>query len=344
LKECIPMASQKTKFTVGLFLAGGLVFAIVVIIWLGMSRFFEKGRYYVTYFDESVQGLNVDSPVKYRGVFIGRVEGIAVAPDSKLIQVVLKIESGQSIDRNIVAQLKSVGITGSMFVELDRKKAGEPDQSPRLNFPSKYPIVASRPSEIGELISGINDVLDQIKSLDLQGIAEQVKSTLATIDQKVSQANVKRISDRIEASLSRVNYILDNQRWNQILESVDQGLRSFDTLVTDADSSLDRVDNAIVRVDGIVIENKKTIKAAIDDFKLAMQRANDLLLRGSALVSDTDESISNLMHPLVIVAHNLETASINLNQIMETLADQPSQLLFGEPPVPRKVDSQNANR
>jgi phospholipid/cholesterol/gamma-HCH transport system substrate-binding protein len=338
------MASQKTKFTVGLFLAGGMVFTVAVIILLGMSRFFEEGRYYVTYFDESVQGLNVDSPVKYRGVFIGRVASIDVAPDSKLIQVVLKIESGQTFDRNIVAQLKSVGITGSMFVELDRKKAGEPDQSPTLNFPSKYPIVPSRPSEIGELISGINDVLDQIKSLDLQGITEQVKSTLGNIDRKVSQANVKGISDSIEASLSRVNYLWDSQRWNNILDSMGQGLRSCNTHVTDADSSLERVDKNKVRVDGIVIENKKTIKTAIDDFKLAMHQANDLLKMGSSLVSGTDESISNLMHRLLIVAHNLEKASINLNQIMETLADQPSQLLFGDPPVPRKVETEKENR
>jgi phospholipid/cholesterol/gamma-HCH transport system substrate-binding protein len=240
--------------------------------------------------------------------------------------------------------LKSVGITGSMFVELDRKKAGEPDQSPKLNFPSRYPIVPSRPSEIGELISGINEVLDQINSLDLQAIAGQVKSTLGNIDQKVSQANVKRISDSLEASLSRVNHLLDSQRWDRILDSVDQGLRAFNTLVTDADRSLDRVDKTIVRVDGIVIENKKTISAALADFKLAMQRANDLLQRGSSLVSSTDESISQLMHRLLIVAHNLEKASINLNQIMETLADQPSQLLFGEPPVPRKVEAEMGNR
>ena len=338
------MASEKTKFTVGLFLACGLVFTVAVIIWLGMSRFFEQGRYYATYFDESVQGLNVDSPVKYRGVFIGRVQSIAVAPDSKLIQVVLKIESGQTVDNNIVAQLKSVGITGSMFVELDRKKAGEPVQSPKLNFPSKYPIVPSRPSEIGELISGINEVLDQIKSLDLQAIAGQVKSTLGNINQKVSQANVKRISDSLEASLFRINYLLDSQRWDRILDSVDQGLRAFNTLVTDADRSLDRVDKTIVRVDDIVIENKKTIKAALADFELAMQRANNLLQRGSSLVSSTDESISQFMHRLLIVAHNLEKASINLNQIMETLADQPSQLLFGEPPVPRKVEAEMGNR
>jgi phospholipid/cholesterol/gamma-HCH transport system substrate-binding protein len=309
------MASQKTKFAVGLFLACGMVFAVLVIIWLGMSRFLEKGRYYVTYFDESVQGLNIDSPVKYRGVFIGRVDRIDVAPDSKLIQVVLKIESGQTLDSSIVAQLKSVGITGSMFIEIDRKKTGEPDQSPKLNFPTKYPIVASKPSEIGELISGINAVLDQIKSLD-----------------------VKRISDNLEASLGRANLLLNDQRWDRILSMVDQGVLSFNSVIKGANRSLDRLDKTIVRFDGIVEEKEKSIKAGIENFKLAMQRANVFLEKGSALMDGTDAAVTQLTQHLLIVAQNLEKASENLNQIMELLADQPSQLIFGAPPVPRNVD------
>jgi phospholipid/cholesterol/gamma-HCH transport system substrate-binding protein len=332
------MASQKTKFAVGLFLACGMVFAVLVIIWLGMSRFLEKGRYYVTYFDESVQGLNIDSPVKYRGVFIGRVDRIDVAPDSKLIQVVLKIESGQTLDSSIVAQLKSVGITGSMFIEIDRKKTGEPDQSPKLNFPTKYPIVASKPSEIGELISGINAVLDQIKSLDLRGITERIKLTLENIDQKVSQADVKRISDSLEASLGRANLLLNDQRWDRILSMVDQGVLSFNSVIKGANRSLDRLDKTIVRFDGIVEEKEKSIKAGIENFKLAMQRANVFLEKGSALMDGTDAAVTQLTQHLLIVAQNLEKASENLNQIMELLADQPSQLIFGAPPVPRNVD------
>ena len=332
------MASQKTKFAVGMYLTCGVVFAVLVIIWLGMSRFLEKGRYFVTYFDESVQGLNLDSPVKYRGVFIGRVDRIDVAPDSKLIQVVLKIESGQTLDSSIVAQLKSVGITGSMFIEIDRKKTGEPDQSPKLNFPTKYPIVASKPSEIGELISGINAVLDQIKSLDLRGIAEQIQRTLENIDQKVSQADVKRVSESLEAALERAKLLLNDQRWDRILSLVDRGVLSFNAVVKGANRSLDRLDKTIVRVDGIVEEKEKSIKAGIDDFKLAMQRANVFLEKGSSLMDGTDAAVTQLKQHLLIVAQNLEKASENLNQIMELLADQPSQLIFGAPPAPRNVD------
>lgn len=330
------MATQKAKFAVGLFVATGLALAILVTIWLGMSRFLQKGQYCVTYFDESVQGLDVDSPVKYRGVFIGRVDSISVAPDSKLIKVVLKIESGQKLDPNLVAQLRSVGITGSMFVELDQKKAGEPDQSPPLNFPSEYPIIASKPSEISGLISGINQVLSQIKALDLKEISDTIKSTLNNINQSVDDADIRRISQTIEISFEKLQKILADQRWNQILASAQTAGQSLNTL-------LDKADQTLFRVEAIVSGKEQTITSALDDFSQAMKNANVFLSRGSALVGDADASLSLLMHHLLIAAQNLEKASDNLNQLMEVLAEQPSQLFFGEPPQPRKIEGEGGN-
>lgn len=316
------MATRKTKFAVGLFVFIGLAFAIWITIWLGMSRYLEKGRYYVTYFDESVQGLGIDSPVKYRGVFIGRVESIGVAPDSKLIKVILNIESDQKLDPNIVAQLKAVGITGAMFVELDQKKADEPDQSPPLGFPSEYPIIASKPSEISGLYGGLNKVLDQIKLLDLEGISHKIKTTLDNINQTVDSANIQRISKTVETSFERMERILADQRWNKIL--------------TAANSTLNRLED-------LVSSKEQTIASAIDDFSRAMQNANILLDEGSALVGGTDASVSELMHHLLNAARNLETASDNLDRLMEILADHPSQLMFGQPPRPRNVEAEAGN-
>jgi phospholipid/cholesterol/gamma-HCH transport system substrate-binding protein len=316
------MATRKTKFTVGLFVFLGLALAVWVTIWLGMSRYLEKGRYYVTYFDESVQGLGVDSPVKYRGVFIGRVKSIGVAPDSKLIKVVLNIESDQQLDPNIVAQLKSVGITGSMFVELDQKIAGEPDQSPALSFPSEYPIIASKPSEISGLYGGLNKVLEQIKLLDLESISNNIKMTLENINQTVDDANVERISKSIETSFKRMEKILADDRWDKILGSAD---------------------STLVRVESLVNSNEQKIAAAIDDFNRAMQHANALFNEGSALISGTDAYVSELMQHLLITARNLQQASDNLNRLMEILTDHPSQLVFGQPPVPRDIEAEAGN-
>ena len=342
------MASQRTKFTVGLFIACGTGIALLAVIWLGMSRFLEKGHYSVIYFNESVQGLNIDSAVKYRGVSIGRVVGIGVAPDSKLIQVVLKIDTGQKLGEDIVAQLKMVGITGSIYVELDRKKEGDPDRSPPINFPTEYPIIASEPSEISEILRGINaliqgveEVLIQIKTLDVEGISDKVKLTLDSINQLVIEADVKGISDGIKASVESAGRILEKERWDRIIVSVEEAGRSLANVMRKADSSMRRVEDTLAHVEGIVDDKKGMIQTTIEDFSVAMKNTNMLLEKGTSLIDNTDVSVSRLGFHLIAVAENLKEASENLNRLIEIVSDRPSQLIFGDPPKPREVDSDN---
>jgi phospholipid/cholesterol/gamma-HCH transport system substrate-binding protein len=244
---------------------------------------------------------------------------------------VLKVESDQELNSHVVAQLKTVGITGSMFVELDRKKEDEPDSSPALSFPSEYPIVASKPSDIKELLRGLDDVINQVRSLDVKAISGKIKLTLDNINQKVSDADVKDISISIGRSLERMNQILGDQRWEKIMASVEEAGQSLSGVMKKADKS-------ISRVEGIVAEKEKEIKTAIEGFRQAMENANIFLEKGSSLVSGADDSISYLRQHMMVIAQNLENASENLDRLTELLAEQPSQLLFGEPPVPRKVE------
>jgi phospholipid/cholesterol/gamma-HCH transport system substrate-binding protein len=318
------MASERVKFTVGLFVASGIAISLAIMVLLGLTGFLEKGKYYVTYFNESVQGLDVDSPVKYRGVAVGRVEGIDVAPDSKLIEVVLKIETGQPLESDMVAQLKSVGITGIMFVELDRKKEGEPDRTPPLSFPTKYPVVASKPSDIKELFRSIDEVLSQMKSLDLEGISDRIKVAIDGINKSIEDANVKGISSEIGSSLESLESILENERWDNILGSMEEASQSLGSL--------------IAKVDGVMAEEEVEIKTAIENFSRAMESANRLLADGSSLVSGTEETQARLQRQLLVIGQNLEQASANLKELMELLADQPSQLIIGQPPAPRSVE------
>jgi phospholipid/cholesterol/gamma-HCH transport system substrate-binding protein len=302
------MASKKTTFAVGLFVAGGITISMISIILLGMSRFMEKGSYYVTYFNESVQGLAIDSPVKYQGVPIGRVERISVAPDSQLIQVVMKIETGQGLKNNIVAQLKAVGITGSMFVELDRKQPDEPDLSPSLSFPSEYPIVPSKPSEITKIIRGVDEVLQQLKSIDLQGISEKIKVALDATNRVLVEVDIKTLT----------------QKFNLIMDQASRSLAS--------------VEETLKGVEGITSEKETTIKAAIEDFREAITKTNQLLEGAGSLVRGADNSLTQVKQPIITSVKNLEKATENLNRFLEVLADQPSQALFGQPPERREIE------
>ena len=183
------MARKTSKFMIGLFVTIGILIGMVAIVWLGASKYFEKGATYVTYFDESVQGLQLDSAVKYRGVEVGRVEKIRVAPDNRLIEVIMKIDLRGELEHDDVAQLKAAGITGIVFVELSRKDLGEPDLSPKITFASTYPVIPSKPSDIKQLLIGIDNVIQSLKKIDTEGISDQVKSTLKVLESTVAGLN-----------------------------------------------------------------------------------------------------------------------------------------------------------
>ena len=158
----------------GLFVILGFFLGVAAIIWVGATSYFQKGQTFIIYFDESVQGLQGDSSVKYRGVDVGRVEQIKVAPDNRLIGVVIKANLRDNLGANTVAQLKSAGITGVVFIELDRRKPDEPDLSPKINFPSEYPIIPSRPSEIQRILTQLEGVVAKLNQIDAGGISNQI--------------------------------------------------------------------------------------------------------------------------------------------------------------------------
>lgn len=332
------MASQKTKFTVGLFVVLGTSIAVLAFIWLGMSRILEKGQQYAIYFDESVQGLDMDSPVKYRGVEIGRVVRIEVAPDSKLIQVVVKIDTGQDLESNIVAQLSLVGITGSMFIELDQKEEGETDKNPVLNFPSEYLIIVSKPSSTTEILEGMQDFLAQIRAIDLEGISGRIKTSLDTFNQMIADANIKGLSENLESSFDDIGNIVERERWDRILSSAEEAMKKLKSMAAKADGSMGKFDNSLASIEKITAGNEKTINEAITDFRTAMGKVNMLLDTGNSVITGVDDTVYQLGENLDEIAKNIERAAENINRITDIVTDQPSQLLFGEPRTPKKIE------
>ncbi|MCP4412622.1 MAG: MCE family protein [Gammaproteobacteria bacterium] len=293
------MINQKAKFFVGLFITAGICLAIITIILLGMNRFLEKGQYYAVYFNESVQGLLVDSPVKYRGVPIGHIERIALAPDSKLIEVILKIETDIALEENMVAQQKAVGITGSKFIELDLMNDSMEASFPELKFPTEYRVLASSPSNISGLFRSADEIVKKLNSFDVIGISDGLKTTLNSMDQSLKNFDAKRISGDIKTLLTNVNKSFDPVRWNKIITSIEKGTESLDDILSNT---------------------------------------NILLQDTSAMIARTETEVANLGRHILVVGQYLEKASANLEQTLEQVSIQPSQLLFSEPPIEKEFE------
>lgn len=323
------MASIRTKFAVGLFVVAGLAVAFFAIIWIGASHYFEKGDLYSAYFDESVQGLSKDSPVKYRGVTIGRVQNILVAPDTALIEIVIKIESGLKPDKNVVAQLKSVGITGIMFIELDRKKKWEADLSPKISFPPRHTVIDTKPSEIKRFMDSLNLAISQINRMDLEGISLRSKSALDKLNVAITEIKIKQLISDIKSSL---------EKWDRAMESIDRAGDSFNLFSKNTDKAVSNLNNTITKLDDVIADNREEIAGAIRNFNSAVNDAGKLIKEGTVLVQKTDYNISAIQRQVSATMQSIEKTSESLNRSIDSISDQPSMLLFGTPPPEKETE------
>ncbi len=319
---------------IGLFVTIGLLIGMVAVVWLGASKYLEKGKTWVTYFDESVQGLQVDSAVKYRGVEVGRVEKIRVAPDHRLIEVVMKIDPRGKLEREYVARLKAAGITGIVFVELDRKEPDKPDLSPKITFASEYPIIPSQPSDIKQLLTGIDNVIQSLNKIDTQGISDQIKSTLKVLESVVASLN---------NVVGSVDKALGTGKLEDAIVEVKNTLLKVQSFVSDAQKDLEAMNlgesgtniaSATARLDQIA--NSGEIEAVLAEVKDAAKKMNQL-------VEGLDKRSLAITNNIKATSENLKRASESLEMLTERVYASPSDLLFGEP-LPRRRASEKLER
>ncbi len=98
------------------------------VLWLaaGLGNQRAMDRYQAV-IQESVAGLNVDAPVKYLGVDVGKVSRIAIdARNSQQVRLHFLIERGTPIKSDSEAVLKTQGLTGIAYVELTGGSVGAP--------------------------------------------------------------------------------------------------------------------------------------------------------------------------------------------------------------------------
>ncbi|HNQ17612.1 MAG TPA: MlaD family protein [Smithellaceae bacterium] len=226
------MASRASKFLIGLFVIIGSVMAAITIIWVGAADFFTKGSVYVTYFDESVQGLQVDSAVKYRGVDVGKVQSIKVAPDGRLIEVVMKVDLSTELQSRVEAQLRTAGITGIVFIELDQIRDSEKSNALEINFEPDYPVIPSRRSEISRFLEDTNEIMESIKAIDFKGLSDQLKETTLAVENFIGGRQTTGVMKNLESTTANIDRAMESLRLTM------ENLQSFSERINENPSEL----------------------------------------------------------------------------------------------------------
>ncbi|MGB7911077.1 MAG: MlaD family protein [Desulfobaccales bacterium] len=295
------MAKKSTDFILGLFVILGFFLAVAGIIWVGASSFFQQGKDYVSYFDESVEGLQADSSVKYRGVDVGRVKEIEVAPDGKLVGVVMKINLRGNLPKTTIAQLRTAGITGVKFIGLDRPSPGEQALSPKIDFPSEYPIIPTRPSEIQRLLNAANVILDKFQQIDTKGISDQVVLTTKAMQNFLQGKEMTGILARLHGTATNLD--------------------KFTGRVNDTVSAK--------KLDEILAESRDSLK---EIHALAANVQKELQ---AMKLPETASRYRTVAQDAAALTDSLQRASASLDQFLQRVKERPPDLLFGKPPQKR---------
>ena len=294
----------------GLFVIAAFVAAAVVAIVLGLHAMRPATIRYHAYFDESVQGLDLGSPVKYRGVRIGSVEGIEVAPDRKHVDVSLALIARDAHRLGLAegppelrAQLTVQGLTGLCFVELD---FFDPTRYPPqlLPFPAAERTIPTQQSVIHGLASDLETISKQLPKL-----ADRASATFDRFDRVLDDIHDEQLVARIGDALDRTGAAASELR--RLAGHVDRARlpEQTEAVLASADRAIADLRRVIARVDG--------------DHGLvaSTQRATDSIGELGRTLASSDE----LSHALREVAD----AARAMRELAEQIDHEPDMLVKG---------------
>ena len=185
------MESDKHYFIEGLFIIGVSIAAAFAFVWLANAGHRDDVLYRI-HFTESVSGLSLGDPVKYRGVDVGTVKSMGIdTDDPRRVQVDVKLHKDAPVKTDTRASLKLKGITGTVYIELD---GGAPNtkllvaQTPQ----GQIPEIASERSTLTTVLDQLPKVADQLpkvieKFSALENQGKKVLSDVGEVTTKVKE-------------------------------------------------------------------------------------------------------------------------------------------------------------
>lgn len=334
------MNCHANYFKIGVFVLAGFLLAAGSLIYIGAGSMFRPRFYVETYVDGTVQGIDIGSAVKFRGVTIGRVSRIDFTfnmydqPEGRedgrrdYVVVILEVENQalhglmddpdldsyikKAVDQGLRVMIQPQGITGLNFAELDYLPEGRQPPPLRIWWTPRNPYIPSAPGRIASLLDSINSIMDTVKGLDIREVMTQLHTAL-------EKANV---------TLEKLAVSMDKVEPGQI--SAD--LRG---LIADMRKKVEEI-----RVAELTADASKTLESVT----AAANDAGRMTERAQALVDKIQTS--PLLNPdeVAAIVGDFRAAAANVRTLTENLREFPSQLLLGEPPKRSPFDPEGKTK
>jgi paraquat-inducible protein B len=331
------MADKATFLRVGLLLVAGLLAAMGLVLFLSRDEV-RNGLNFETYSKESVQGLVVGAPVKFRGVTLGDVTGIALVSaiypeampakeDPSAYQLVVirftidpkklgaTADPEEAVRLGLRARLATQGLTGVAYLELDFV---DPKKFPAESIPwtPHNPFIPAIPSTIEQVQDAAEALLAKLDAIDLVKLTGTVQKLLDNVNDEVTQGD-------LHGTLAEAHALLKMLRVT--VEQAD--LPAVMTDIRSTSASLRAV------VQGKQVKQFTSSAAdAATTLAEAARRLDPLLATLQATVQHANNGVSDLQEEIGPALRDVRAAASNLRDTSETLKRYPASVLLGSPP------------
>jgi ABC-type transporter Mla subunit MlaD len=327
---------QRTLFIrVGALLFGSAALFVLIILTLTGDRW-HRGQAYETYFRESVQGLDVGAPVKFRGVTLGHVTNIGLVsaeygataeeqvmdPTYRLIVVRFKIDpkrvgrlpdTDEAVRSGLRAKLANQGLTGVMYLELDFMQA---DRYPPQVVPwtPQDDYIPSVPSTFAQVQDTVLQVLQHLNSIDFTAATKNLNGLVDDLRHHLGDdGDVHAALESARATVDDLRSQLDKA---DLPALADQLRHTGASIATLTDGKQTRALLAQAQAD------LAKLPPLIDSLQQTAHRAGG--------------GVSDLQAELIPILEEVRAAVQNLRETTETIRRDPgSVLLQGAPPRDR---------
>ncbi len=283
---------------------GAVLVAGVLWLAVGLGARREVDRYQA-FIEESVAGLNVDAPVKYLGVDVGKVGRIEIDPqNTRRVRLVFLINRGTPIKQDSAAVLKAQGLTGIAYVELSGGSEGsQPLVAGADGVPPTIPFKLSLGARLENVVTNVLGNVDRVSD-NLNAVFNR-ENQLAL---KSALADMAALAHALEAQKGVLaRGIADAARTTQLTAKAGERLDPTLQGLTKGAQSLERM------ADGLTATGLRASRAA-DSAASAVQQAS----------SETLPDLARLMA-------ELNQLSASLRALSEQTARSPSSLVVGRP-------------
>ena len=296
---------------------------IFVVLWLASGGAMQK-KYdlYLAVLEESVAGLNLNAPVKYNGVNVGKVQNIQLDPSNpQRVLLIFAIERGTPIKVDTVAVLKTQGLTGIAYVELD---GGVKNAAPLVaTNGQKYPVIQTKPSLSTRLENILTTVLAK-----LDATSSNIDSLLSRENQlafKSMLADIAVVAKTIAARKSEIDAGIVN-----VARTVDNSARATQKLNPIIDKMQPVVDQLNVTITQI---NKSAlaIEKAANEAAIASNSAGKTV---ESVGANIDGYATETLPEVQRLLTELNELSTSLKHLVEQTERDPASLLRGRSSVP----------